>query len=173
MPNGDRKSRPDYESARGTIRVAGVPSVTDPSELERTMAEPEGTRWDQSAPSGPPTPAVRPIPQHLKSIFRFFDGIIQDESLLVDLCLERCMEIVRRNVESKLVGADHFAGEGQGGNPFTPVNYAAIAGPLAIELYKQVLSAVEGREEEYKKLLEEATRERERNSPSGPRIFTP
>jgi hypothetical protein len=158
----EETSRPDWESARATIAVPGAPPPLD------------GTKWDKEAPTGPPTPEKREIPKHLSGIFRFFNGVIMDESLLIDLCLERCMEIVRRNVESKIVGSDHWAGDGQaGGGPYTPAHYAAVAGPLTVELYKQVLLAIDGRKEEYDKLVEEMNREREKNSPGGPRIIVP
>lgn len=140
------------------VAVLGPPPVFD------------GTKWDKEAPSGPPTPQKLAIPKHLERIVGFFNGIIMDESLLIDLCLDRCMEIVRRNVESKMVGSDHFAGDG-GGSPYTPAHYAAVAGPLTVELYKQVLKAIEGRQGEYGKLVEEMNREREKNSPGGPRII--
>lgn len=154
-------SRPDWESARATIAVPGAPPL-------------DGTKWDKEAPSGPPTPEKLEIPKHLEKIVQFFNGIVMDESLLVDLCLERCMEIVRRNVESKIVGSDHWAGDGQaGGGPYTPAHYAAVAGPLTVELYKQVLLAIDGRQEEYDKLREEMNREREKSSPGGPRIIVP
>lgn len=159
MPNEETsKSRPDWESARAAIVVPGPPPVLD------------GTQWDKEAPTGPPTPQQRAIPKHLERIVRFFNGIVMDESLLIDLCLERCMEIVKRNVEASMVGSDHFAADG-GGNPYTPAHYAAVAGPLTVELYKQVLNAIGGRQEEYGKLVEEMNREREKTSPGGPRII--
>lgn len=162
MPDETDKSRPDWESARATMAVSGAPPLAD------------GTTFDKEAPTGAPTPQKLEIPKHLDKIVRFFNGIIMDESLLLDLCLDRSMEIVKRNVESKMVGIDHFAGDGQGGmGPYTPAHYAAVAGPLTVELYKQVLKAIEGRQEEYGKLIEEMTREREKNSPGGPRIFVP
>jgi len=128
----------------------------------------DGTKWDKEAPTGPPSPQKLAIPKHLERIVEFFNGIILDESLLIDLCLDRCMEVVRRNVESKMVGSDHWAGDGQAGGPYTPAHYAAVAGPLTVELYKQVLNAIDGRKDEYGKLVEEMNREREKNSPGGP-----
>lgn len=158
MQNGDQKSRPDWESARASIAVPGAPPVQD------------GTTWDKDAPTSPPTPKELPVPKHLEKIVGFFREIIMSESLLVDLCLDRCMEIVKRNVESKMVGVDHFASEGAGGNPYTPAHYAAVAGPLTVELYKQVLKSIEGQQEEYDRLYQEMIREREKNTPGGNRI---
>lgn len=156
----ETKPRPDWESARATMAVPGPPPLQD------------GTQWDKEAPTGPPTPKQLSVPKHLEGIVRFFNGIILDESLLIDLCLDRCMTIVQRNVEAKMVGSDHWAGDGQGSSgPYTPSHYAAVAGPLTVELYKQVLKAIEGRQEEYGKLIEEMSREREKNSPGGPRII--
>ena len=82
-------SRPDWESARATIAVPGTPPL-------------DGTKWDKEAPSGPPTPEKLEIPKHLEKIVRFFNGIVMDESLLVDVCLERSVEIVGSYVEWKI-----------------------------------------------------------------------
>lgn len=124
----------------------------------------DGTKWDKDAPTGPPNPPKLAIPKHLERIVGFFNGIVMDESLLIDLCLERCIGIVERNVNSKIYGVDHFADA-------NPTQYAAIAAPLTVELYKQVLNAISGRQDEYGKLVEEMNREREKNSPGGPRII--
>lgn len=161
MPDEAAKPRPDWESARASLAVPGPPPLQD------------GTKWDKEAPAGPPTPQQRAIPKALQPIIKFFNGIIVDESLLIDLCLERCMEIVERNVKAKMVGVDYWAGDGSAGGPYTPSHYAAVAGPLAVELYKQVLKAIEGRQEEYDKLYEEMLREREKSSPGGSRIVLP
>ena len=154
MPDESDKTRPDWESARATMAVTGPPPLTD------------GTRFDQEPPTGPPNPVKLEIPKRLEKIVAFFNGIILDESLLMDLCLERCVGIVERNVKSKSWGIDHF----QDANP---AQYAAIAGPLTVELYKQVLLAIDGRKEEYAKLMEEMVREREKSSPGGPKIIVP
>jgi hypothetical protein len=161
MPNEKTApSRPDWESARAAIAVPGPPPLVD------------GTKFDKTSPDGPPTPQQREIPKHLLKIVSFFTGIVKDEGLVLDLCLEHCMELVERNVKAKMVGIDYYADGGSGGSgPYTPVNYAAVAGPLAVELYKQTLKSIEGRQEEYGKLVEEMNREREKNSPGGPRII--
>lgn len=163
MPNDEPKTHPDWEGARASIAVKGAPPITD------------GTTWDKPAPTEPPNPKKLEIPQHLEKIVQFFHGIVMDESLLIDLCLERCMKIVERNVLSKTFGIDSWSSDGQGagGSQFTPVQYAAVAGPMTVELYKQVLIAVEQRRAEYDRLYDEMTREREKNSPGGPRIIVP
>ena len=156
------ETRPDVEAARAQMRVVGPPPVQDV------------TRWDKEPPTESPTPKKIPIPKHLNKIVDFFQGIIHSEALLIDLCLERCMDIVERNVTSKMVGIDHFAGEGQGGaGPFTPVNFAAIAGPLTVELYKQALKAIESREAEYQALYAEMQEELKKNGASKSSIVLP
>ena len=156
-------SRPDLDSARlGMKSVLGAPPVGgSPTE------GPDGTFHDRDGPSGPPNPKVKQIPPHLKKIINFFQGLIADEGLLLEMCFDHCMTIVSEGVNSKAAGADFFAGpNGDGGSSFTPGHYATVAGPMACELYKQVLLAVKDREADYSKLLEEATREREKNAPN-------
>jgi len=153
MPENER---PDWESAR--TKIATAPDKAPPMV--------EGTTWDQPAPDGPPNPPKREVPKLLEPIVRFFEGIVMDEGLLVDLCLEHAMRIVDRNIKSKLYGID-MMGE------YNAIHAASIAAPISIELYKQVLSAIGKREEEYNKLYEEMTRARQAASPGGPKIVLP
>ena len=157
----DEKDRPSWESERAKLVVAGPPPTTD------------GTTWDKPAPTEPPNAKVREIPKHLTKIVAFMTGIVADEALLLDLAFEKAMDIVKRNVESKIVGVDHWTGDNAGGGPFTPAHYAAVAAPLAVELYKQALLSVKDQEKEYNRLFEEMLREREAASPGGPRIVIP
>ena len=145
----------DFEAERKKIAATQVPEAG------------EGVNWDKPAPTDNPTIAPRAIPKHLLKIVNFFQGIILDESLVMDLCLERAMEIVQQNVLKKTVGIDQF-------QEFGPMQYAAVAGPLTVELYKQVLQSVNQRSEEYDKLFQEAKTERERAAtPPASRIIVP
>lgn len=162
--------RPDLETARAAIRVDGPPAINGSGD-----DAPEATNWDKESPTGPPQKKVRPIPQHLTNLVRFFKNIILDESLLLEMCFDQCYEIVRDQINNNMVGTDYWQNGEQGApsGPFTPTHYAQIAGPMTVELYKNVMKAIEGRSEEYGNILREATREREKNSPSGPKIFVP
>lgn len=145
----------DFEAERKKIAATQVPEAG------------EGVHWDKPAPTDNPTAAPRAIPKHLLKVINFFQGIILDESIVLDLCLERCMEIIQQNVSKKTVGMDNF-------QEFGPMQYAAVAGPLTVELYKQVLASVGERSDEYQKLVKEAQAERERAAtPEPSRIVVP
>lgn len=145
----------DFEAERKKIAATQAPE------------EGEGVHWDKDSPTESPAYVPKPIPKHLAKIVSFFQGIVLDESLVLELCLERCIEMVRQQVERKLVGTDHF-------QESTPGAYAAIASPMTVELYKQVLSSIGERSDEYKKLFAEAAAERERAAtPEQARIIVP
>lgn len=131
-------------------------------------AAPEGTTWDKPAPTGPPTPATRAIPKHLSKLVRFMEGKIADESLLLDLCVDRCVGIVKFNYEKRLVGSDFFAND----QP-TPAHFIQMAAPLAVELYKQVLESIKDDHEEYSKILEDAQKELHDGAGTPPLILRP
>jgi len=153
--NSPEPKRFDFEAERKKIAATQTPEAD------------EGTHWDKPAPTDNPTIAPRAIPKHLLKVVEFFQGIILDESLVLDLCLEQCMEIIQRNVLKKNVGIDQF-------QEFGPMQYAAVAGPLTVELYKQVLASVGERSDEYKKLVQAAQAERERAAtPPAARIIVP
>jgi hypothetical protein len=158
MSKNDSSPEPkrfDFEAERKKIAAAQPP---EPG---------EGVHWDKPSPTDNPTIAPRAIPKHLLKIVDFFQGIILDESLVLDLCLERCMEIIQQNVLKKTVGIDQF-------QEFGPMQYAAVAGPMTVELYKQVLSSIGERADEYQKLVQAAKAERERAAtPPASRIIVP
>lgn len=162
--DSESPARLDLDSARLGMQVKhGAPP------LAGEEAAPDGTNFDKQSPDGPPQERVRKIPPHLARVISFFRGLIADEGLLLDMCFEHCMDIVKENVHQNSVGVDFFAGsDGQGGNTFTAGHYATVAGPMACKLYEQVLKAVEGRSEEYVALVEEANREREKTSGKAP-----
>jgi hypothetical protein len=127
----------------------------------------EGTVFDKPAPTGPPTPPVRSIPPHLKKVIEFFEGIIADEGLLLDLCVDRAVGIIEYNVQKRAFGTDLF-----GENP-TPMHYVSLAAPLATELYKQVIASIIDRKDEYARLLENAQEEMTRGARPASTILTP
>ena len=128
----------------------------------------EGTVFDKPAPTAPPQAPVREIPTHLKKIVQFFSEIIADEGLLLDLCVDRAVGIVEYNYKKRAFGSDFFQGE----QP-TPIHFIMTAGPLATELYKQVLASIAGRADEYAAILKEAQDEASRKSGTPPLIQIP
>jgi hypothetical protein len=131
---------------------------SDTLRLLDPLREREGTVFDKPAPDGPPNPPTRSIPPHIKKLVRFFEGIIADEALLLDLCVDRTVGIVKFNYEKRVTGGDGF-----GEHP-TPAHFIAMAAPLSVELYKQVLVSINDRRDEYEKLLDEAKKELESGS---------
>lgn len=127
----------------------------------------DGTVFDKPAPTGPPSPPTRALPPHLKKVIQFFEGIIADEGLLLDLCVDRAVGIAEYNYKKRLVGQDFF------GEQPTPMHFVGMAAPLAAELYKQVLASVVDRKDEYAKLLKEAQEEMERGVRPTSTILTP
>lgn len=127
---------------------------------------PEGTIFDKPAPTAPPQPKKREIPDHLKKVVQFFSEIIADEGLLLDLCVDRAIGIIEYNYNKRAFGSDFFQGE----QP-TPMHFIMTAGPLATELYKQVLEAIKGRTDEYSRILGEAQDEARRNKPGTPPLI--
>lgn len=142
------------------------PQVSSPS----AQQPPEGTFWDKAAPTEPPAPPRRNLPAHLGEIIRFFDGIIADEGLLLDLCLDRVVGIVEFNFKKRLVGIDLMAQD----QP-TALHFMGVAAPLTVELYKQVLAALNDpdRRAEYMKLVAEAQEEMKRAPSPVSRIIQP
>jgi hypothetical protein len=133
---------------------------------EDPLNQRQGTVFDKPAPSGPPTPPLRDIPPHLKKLIRFFEGIIADESLLLDLCMDRCVGIVEFNYKKRSAGSDLM-------ESVTPAHFVMVAAPLAVELYKQVLSAIEGQAKEYTEILAECKKELASGNKAPPVILTP
>ncbi len=116
----------------------------------------EGTVFDKPAPTGPPSAPLRSIPSHLKKVVRFMESVIADESLLLDLCVDRAVGIVKFNYEKRAYGNDLFSDQ----QP-TTLHFVGMAAPLAVELYKQVLVSITDRKEEYAELLADAQKEME------------
>lgn len=127
----------------------------------------EGTVFDKPAPDGPPTPPMRSIPPHFKKLVRWLESLISDESLLLDLCVDRCVGIVKFNYEKRLVGNDFF------GDQPTAAHFVGMAAPLAVELYKQVLLSIDARKDEFTALQAEAQKELESGSRPGSSILIP
>lgn len=141
--------------------------AASPLHLVDPLGGKEGTVFDQAPPSGPPNPPMRSIPAHLKKVIRFFEGIIADESLLLDLCVDRAVGIVEFNYRKRLVGNDMLMEQPTTGH------FIQMAAPLATELYKQVLLSIESHGEEYAGLVAEAMKEMEDASRPASPIFIP
>ncbi len=113
---------------------------------------------DTPAVTAPPVTQQVVVPQHLQKVERFFKEIIADESFLIDMCLERCLEMVEVKAANRRAGRDFFNEA-----VVTPEGLIQIATPLALELYKQTLEAIKGRLDEYTALLKEAQQQAARN----------
>lgn len=142
-------NRPTYEQARKII-VPGEEPPQDASPVER-----QGTMWDKEAPKGPPTPEARQVPEWFEDVYRWMQGTVNDEGLLLDLCLERAIGIVEFNHNRGMAGIDFFP-EAGGGQAPSRAHFLAIASPLAVELYKQVLTSISQNKSEFQKLVEAA-----------------
>lgn len=127
----------------------------------------EGTVFDKPAPTGPPVPLTRGIPPHYKKLVAYYEGIIGDEGLLLDLCMDRAVGIVEFNYKKRLAGSDFF------GEQLTPAHFVSMASPLAIELYKQVVASIANDVETFTKLLQEAKEELERGQRPASSILVP
>lgn len=125
----------------------GVPE----SELPPALQE---TTWDKPAPTGPPEEAREGAAPHLAPMIAFFNNQIHLDSILMDLCMSRSMEIVRRNVSGMSAGIDNVPMDGS--NPTHPAHIAGIAGPLCVELYKQAVDSVNKNPKEFKEALDKA-----------------
>jgi hypothetical protein len=112
--------------------------------------------WDKEAPKGPPTPEVRQVPGWFSDVYQWMRGVVNDEGLLLDLCVERALEIVRFNHDRGLAGIDFFPEAGGGGGAPNRAQFLAISTPLAVELYKQVLTSIDRNKGEFQKLVEAA-----------------
>ncbi len=158
--NQQTPDRPDFESARlGMVVKEGAPPIGGIGE------DGPDTKWGKQEADGPPTPVERPIPPHLKKIGHFMSGIVADEGLLLDLCFEEAYRIVEMNIRKRAAGIDFFAADS------TPINLGTIAAPLAVELYKQALKAIEGRQDEYNALVQEILDAREKKAEGPSKII--
>lgn len=128
----------------------------------------EGTVFDKPAPTGPPVPLTRGIPPHYKKLVSYYEGIIADEGLLLDLCMDRAVGIVEFNYRKRIAGSDFFSQD----QP-TPAHFVSMAAPLAVELYKQVLASITNDSVNFEKILAEAKEEFERGQRPGSSILVP
>lgn len=96
-------------------------------------------RWDKQSPQGPPQPIERNISEPMKPIVAWLTGVVADEAVLLDLCLEKAIKIVDENYQRGAVGMDLM------GETFNRTALISIATPLAVKLYSEVLGAVEKR----------------------------
>ncbi len=99
---------------------------------------------DKPGPMAPPGEVSRGLPEWTDPLVNFLRQQISDEALVMDLCLEKAIEMVEWNYQKGLVGIEHF-GEGSGGGagPTRPI-ICGIAGPIALRLYEEVLKGING-----------------------------
>jgi len=132
--------------------------MTEPENGRRIIlpGEPEPgpeVRWDKDAPTGPPIPQERQFPEWFTPVYVWLKQIVQDESLVADLCLERAIDIVEFNHARGMVGIDYFA---EGGGTPARTSTVAMAVPLAVELYRQTAASIAKREAELEKVVKDA-----------------
>lgn len=139
-------SRPSFEEARKVLVLP--PGVEPPATAQEV-------RFDRPAPTAPPGRPVLKIPPWFAEVYAWIGGIVADEGVVLDICLERATQIVQGIHDRGLVGIDHFP-EVQGGMAPTRMNMVAVAAPLAVELYKQVLASINERKGEFAALLARA-----------------
>lgn len=139
--------RPTRDDMDNVTRHVGVPE----SELPPVGQE---TTWDKPAPDGPPGAERDTTPPHLVPMVELFDQAIFLEALLMDRCVRRAMQIVKKNVFSYMYGTDVT----QDGNPTHPVNLAGIAAPLSVELFKAASDNISKSKDEYDKAILESKR---------------
>lgn len=147
-------------SSKPELRLVDPPGAPDPKK--------DGIHWDKPAPTAPPGDMKRSVPKHLLKIAEFLGNIVADEAFLLDLCVDRAVEVVNFNCRKRMVGVDLLQDQGQ----MHPFNIVAAATPLAIELYRESLKSVEQQKDVYAKLLEEAQKEMAGGGKT-PTIFVP
>jgi hypothetical protein len=109
------------------------------------------------APTGPPTPMSRDIPGWFKPVHNWLAQVIADEAVVLDLCLERAIQIVEFNHNAGMVGIDHFVE-----NAMPPrTQMVAFAIPLAAELYKQALASIDRDKTKFEALVAECVAKRD------------
>jgi hypothetical protein len=80
------------------------------------------------------------VPVGMEKHLALFREIAFREGMVYDVCLERATRIVERNFLAGLVGIDHFSESGVGTGGRLAIVSTAV--PMAIELHKHVLAAV-------------------------------
>jgi len=86
--------------------------------------------WDKPAPSTPPGGQLtRNLPQELRLIEEWLQGLAADEGLLLDICLERAIRIVEYNHNAGAVGIDLM------NDSWNRATILQLATPLALKLY--------------------------------------
>lgn len=143
--------RPTYEQARKLIIPGEAQAPPDAAQVDQR----QGTVWDKQAPKGPPTPEIRQVPVWFNDVYQWMQGLVNDEGLLLDLCLEKAVGIVEFNHNRGLAGIDFFPEAGNGQAPSRGL-FLSIAAPLAVELYKQALTSIDRNKGEFAKLVEAA-----------------
>jgi len=111
--------------------------------------EREGTLFDQPQPQGPPCPMERIVPESLMPVYGWLQQVVRHESLLLDLALERAIEIVDFHYARGAYGTDLMEERSRDSVVKTSI-------PLAVRLYEESCKAVNLQADVYKKLLDDA-----------------
>ena len=110
------------------------------------------TMKNGEAPKMPPVVAERKVPEWFEPVYRWMKGVVYDEGVLLDLCMDKAIEIAEFNHNRGLVGIDHFVE-----NSIPPRTQMMMFGvPLAVELYRQALKSIENNKVEFEALVKEA-----------------
>jgi hypothetical protein len=136
------------------LDAAGTP-LTPP---ESPLPELE-VHHDRPGPTGPPGQLVRhDIPPSMAPILGCMQSAVDDEALLLEFCTMKATEVLERTWRRGAVGTDLF-GDGQGGNVPNRTTFVVTSVPLAVELYRQALAALNGpRKKEFLAAVEERNR---------------
>jgi len=153
MTTGSDPKRPSYESVKKIVTLDEAQGLPE-REIE--------VEWDKPSPKTNPGVAERVVPEWFENVYQWLKGLVADESLVLDLCVERTIEIVQHNHDRGMVGIDHFpeAG-GNGGMTANRISIVATAMPLAVELYKQTLASIKEKEAEFGNLVADALKKRD------------
>jgi hypothetical protein len=142
-----------------------LPGQPDNATAAPTSGEPHGVLWDKAAPDGPPQPVVRQYPDWFQSIHAFITAAVADEGVVMDLAIEKAVEVVKFNHDRGACGIDLFP-KAEGGSALGRSELVMLSLPIAIELYKETVKSLAGdRKDEFKAVVEKALAARD--APAG------
>jgi len=118
-----------------------LPTSRSPGPEGQTRPEAGEIEDDGHNPEGPPNRLERKFPQQLLPAIQRLQAIISVESIALDLCLERCIEIVEFNYSRRASGIDNFPDSTPGARVMNTAEKVALATPMAVRLYDEVLKS--------------------------------
>lgn len=121
--------------------------------------------WDKPAPDGPPVPVVRKYPDWFEPIHAFIASAVADEGVVMDLAIEKAIDVVKFNHDRGAYGIDLFP-KAEGGSALGRSELVMLALPVAIKLYEETVKSLAGdRKDEFKAVVEKALAARD--APTG------